>query len=836
MNEKTQTVSRQDATYVAPIVPQFADLKEAFLAEAYKPYFKALQAAADTHQLVQVPIPETFRIEKGNPTVDYVTIDVRGTGSPMRNVNPEFVLLTVGSGAGLRLIDKVTGLTYNVLGKTGRQIAKSMLAGEASNQVLEGINGKTYGENLRSAANLIVPKVISENTPEIIKSVTSEGLNPFYYGFQHNSPFLEQLIRHTTGPHKAGIIPTARLAYHLNFDKPVFNTEPLLNVGWAPKQTIPVSHLAEAPISQFRLFNPDRWGYLTEGQNPFGIWFSPQQNVGIPRMKPSKRLKAARARAKFQTRPWRIEGDLSLEKPIVTIGEVPNRSALEYAAERSGADGIIFNNIYDNGFDATTSIKSFQQPNIARIIERPRVDYFGPTMGKTTFVKGNPELPFDDMDVLSKEILWNKRVELATKLGLNPREFATNRVPEEIANTPQYKQALEEYLATILDFVSDYVVNPANKGRTLLTSNRHVLDSKNKVFISNTPVVPDFNTFLQRNQQRGFRETPEQALEWWNSIINQPSVQVDNRYMSDILNSPLQQSFGSTYDVGKGNKLVNRVQSLRALNFLKSVYSTPAYRERVKAAYPTWADEYVDNFIQNQVNRVDLAISRLSVGKNANELGNTGRTVIQNTSTAQEPVSIDVAYDANDPFLVALHEGLHFSSLGGLAPRGYFQDPDAFAIYSHNNRILPTLKRSFYKKFTESSNPEQVKEEYLTEMQGYYPYLTREQLEEFFYNRIIKEGPYYNADDELRSFGMAELLQGYYKGEIKNINDVKEVYQWLINKYNNNELSAKLRRILEGYRPNFYEWAKYLTQALSISPIILKKRETNERMGNTTVD
>jgi len=57
--------------------------------------------------------------------------------------------------------------------------------------------------------------------------------------------------------------------------------------------------------------------------------------------------------------------------------------------------------------------------------------------------------------------------------------------------------------------MGDYVANPANRGRTLLTSNKYVLDPNNKVFLYNEPTIPDFNTFLERNQRRGFRETPE---------------------------------------------------------------------------------------------------------------------------------------------------------------------------------------------------------------------------------------------------------------------------------------------------------------------------------------
>jgi hypothetical protein len=57
-----------------------------------------------------------------------------------------------------------------------------------------------------------------------------------------------------------------------------------------------------------------------------------------------------------------------------TVGEIPNRSDLSYAAERMGADGIIYNNVYDNGYNNNQVIFSFKKPNIERgykFYERP---------------------------------------------------------------------------------------------------------------------------------------------------------------------------------------------------------------------------------------------------------------------------------------------------------------------------------------------------------------------------------------------------------------------------------------------------------------------------------
>lgn len=72
--------------------------------------------------------------------------------------------------------------------------------------------------------------------------------------------------------------------------------------------------------------------------------------------------KAARARKLFADRPQYF-GEVTLDKPLQTIGEVGDRSALSYAAERMGADGIIYNDVYDNGFNHNQVIHSFKKFN-----------------------------------------------------------------------------------------------------------------------------------------------------------------------------------------------------------------------------------------------------------------------------------------------------------------------------------------------------------------------------------------------------------------------------------------------------------------------------------------
>lgn len=134
------------------------------------------------------------------------------------------------------------------------------------------------------------------------------------------------------------------------------------NVGWEPRQSIHVVHdknSARLP----KLYFPERWDAIHEGAPEVGIWY--QGKFGNPRTAanhsiPGKAEKAAKARERFAKRPYRVEGDLELERPIVTVGDVPNRAALERAADKMSADGVIFNNVYDNGYSNNQVIFSLR--------------------------------------------------------------------------------------------------------------------------------------------------------------------------------------------------------------------------------------------------------------------------------------------------------------------------------------------------------------------------------------------------------------------------------------------------------------------------------------------
>lgn len=169
-------------------------------------------------------------------------------------------------------------------------------------------------------------------------------------------------------------------------DKGTPSVEPLPNnVGWGPRQSIHVVHdknSARLP----KLYFPERWDAIHEGAPEVGIWY--QGKFGNPRTAanhsiPGKAEKAAKARERFAKRPYRVEGDLELERPIVTVGDVADRAALERAADKMSADGVIFNNVYDNGYSNNQVIFSLRDDlKNGRVFKKgakPKVDAYYPS-------------------------------------------------------------------------------------------------------------------------------------------------------------------------------------------------------------------------------------------------------------------------------------------------------------------------------------------------------------------------------------------------------------------------------------------------------------------------
>jgi flagellum-specific peptidoglycan hydrolase FlgJ len=249
---------------------------------------------------------------------------------------------------------------------------------EAAPYVSTLLTGAMFGP-LPVLSGAIGSTTVDEATRELSKGkyntwgdmMTSAGMNPIFaeptnpgsyiglHGFNKFGPGLKPVVDLAIGGNKWA---RARVISK-TIDKGTPSVKPLPNnVGWGPRQSIHVTHDANTS-NKLQLHSPERWDAVYEGAPEAGIWY--QGKVGNPRTAanhsvPGKAEKAAAARDRFAKRPYRVEGDLELERPIVTVGDVPNRAALERAADKMGADGVIFNNVYDNGYSNNQVIFSLR--------------------------------------------------------------------------------------------------------------------------------------------------------------------------------------------------------------------------------------------------------------------------------------------------------------------------------------------------------------------------------------------------------------------------------------------------------------------------------------------
>lgn len=249
---------------------------------------------------------------------------------------------------------------------------------EAAPYVSTLLTGAMFGP-LPVLSGAIGSTTVDEATRELSKGkyntwgdmMTSAGMNPIFAELTNPGSYIGLHGFNKFGP---GLKPVEDLAIGGNkwararvisktIDKGTPSVKPLPNnVGWGPRQSIHVTHDANTS-NKLQLHSPERWDAVYEGAPEAGIWY--QGKVGNPRTAanhsvPGKAEKAAAARDRFAKRPYRVEGDLELERPIVTVGDVPNRAALERAADKMGADGVIFNNVYDNGYSNNQVIFSLR--------------------------------------------------------------------------------------------------------------------------------------------------------------------------------------------------------------------------------------------------------------------------------------------------------------------------------------------------------------------------------------------------------------------------------------------------------------------------------------------
>lgn len=146
-----------------------------------------------------------------------------------------------------------------------------------------------------------------------------------------------------------------------------------------------------------------------------------------------------------------------------------------------------------------------------------KVKYYGPTMGKTTAAKTNPDLAdFDDVTREAKN-------SLAKELNIPTRVLQSD---------PKYAQAYQEMLERELN---KWRRNPLNTNKTLVISKKGLAD---KNIYNNEPSIPDRQTFVQRQRNRG--ETDDaNSNDWYNMLLKQnPNLRIDNRFVSEIEYNP----------------------------------------------------------------------------------------------------------------------------------------------------------------------------------------------------------------------------------------------------------------------------------------------------------
>lgn len=326
---------------------------------------------------------------------------------------------------------------------------------EAAPYVSTLLAGTMFGP-LPVLSEAIGSTTVDEATRELSKGkyntwgdmMTNAGMNPVLAEFTNPGSYIGLHGFNKFGPK---LKPVEDLAASGNkwararvisktIDKGTPSVEPLPNnVGWGPRQSIHVVHdknSARLP----KLYYPERWDAVNEGAPEAGIWY--QGKVGNPRTAanhsiPGKAEKAAKARDRFAKRPYRVEGDLELERPIVTVGDVPNRAALERAADKMNADGVVFNNVYDNGYSNNQVIFSFRdnlkngtmthKPTGKTVVPTENNPY--PKIGTATMINGKLE-PTGDIFGAALDKQGTKQVVFHHKTDPT-KVVKVSKVPEE---------------------------------------------------------------------------------------------------------------------------------------------------------------------------------------------------------------------------------------------------------------------------------------------------------------------------------------------------------------------------------------------------------------------
>lgn len=400
---------------------------------------------------------------------------------------------------------KDTAKNYGKVALTGMSFGNPLVSRSTIGAVLPtGAQSYFITEGLRDAYNRFMKK---DKTAEdaVWTGLDLAGAIPAFSAIRNGAKYILPTAAKTAAP--------ALIAKQISKTK-LPATEPLLNVGWAPKQTIGVTRAGEYD----NMFYPNRYDVVHGNANPFGVWL--QGKVGTP--KPG--LKAQIARNVMANRPAQYRGTVTLGKPIASVGEVSDRDALSRIIEGTGADGIIYNNVYDNGFNNNQVIHSFVKPELVDINKPAVVKYYGPTMGKSFAAKSNPNLI--DLDT------WGmpEYNQLAKKYGYKDwREMI-------LSDKGDYNQ---EYKTLIKDQIRRIQADPQYNGKTIVVSNASLLKPDSGITFANTPLIPERSILAFRNHQRHPWESIEHGKQWWDSLQQKGTpLTINNRFISDIELTP----------------------------------------------------------------------------------------------------------------------------------------------------------------------------------------------------------------------------------------------------------------------------------------------------------
>lgn len=165
------------------------------------------------------------------------------------------------------------------------------------------------------------------------------------------------------------------------------------------------------------------------------------------------------------------------------------------------------------------AIKGFGETVDKTTFVPAQVKYYGPTMGKTTSIRTNPNLV--DFDAIMRD----PSKDLLKKYG-----FSSKYQMFESGN----QDAIKEYQDLLIQKMNEFKSNPNNSGKVLVVSQSPVVNPEDTGFqFDNEPSIPSKEVFVSRNVGRG--GTTFDSEDWWTNLMQRnPNLKINNRFVSDI--------------------------------------------------------------------------------------------------------------------------------------------------------------------------------------------------------------------------------------------------------------------------------------------------------------